>query len=480
MAPDDGIPVPVHDVLRGLALVAEGVDVALCARTWSLSRSEVRAAITELDRQRHRLDAVLLHLVRASAAGDDGAEPGRETRQWLQATLRLTATQARSTVENARTADPDGAALREFGDALAAGEITLEHVDAARRTVDKLPAGVIREHREQISGTLVDSSRRLNGHDTRQVCQHLLGVLAPASSDRLDPMLRERRYCEYALSSAGVLRGTFLLEGHDAATANAVLDHLAAPGGDQQIEHATHQQPLAEISDSRTLAQRRADALATALRLAQTSPQAGTRGAEPPHLLIHTTTDQLAWQPALAARGARGRATPGLASPPHAGGTPCEQTGPISAALLQRAACDAVIQRVVLDHHGALVELRSPHRLANRAQRRALAARDRGCAWPGCSIPAAGCDAHHIVYWSRGGETTLENLVLLCPRHHTEIHCEEWAITMRHGVPWFLPPRHLDPGQQPLRNNLHDHVAEVTRLAQHIQLRLTPEAPDTG
>ncbi len=44
-------------------------------------------------------------------------------------------------------------------------------------------------------------------------------------------------------------------------------------------------------------------------------------------------------------------------------------------------------------------------------------------------------------------------MVLLCPRHHTEIHAQEWTVTMRDGVPWFTPPAWIDPARTPIRNS---------------------------
>ena len=54
------------------------------------------------------------------------------------------------------------------------------------------------------------------------------------------------------------------------------------------------------------------------------------------------------------------------------------------------------------------------------AIRRALAARDGRCQFPGCI--ARRCDAHHLQPWALGGHTSLEGLVLLCRRHHTAVH----------------------------------------------------------
>ena len=68
------------------------------------------------------------------------------------------------------------------------------------------------------------------------------------------------------------------------------------------------------------------------------------------------------------------------------------------------------------------------------------------------TIPAPWCEAHHVTYWSRGGSTGTDNGTLLCSHHHHLIHKEQWSIHMRSGIPWFIPPPHLDPAQTPRRN----------------------------
>jgi 5-methylcytosine-specific restriction endonuclease McrA len=55
------------------------------------------------------------------------------------------------------------------------------------------------------------------------------------------------------------------------------------------------------------------------------------------------------------------------------------------------------------------------------ALRRALDQRDRTCRFPGCTNHVF-VEAHHVVAWARGGETTLANLVLLCTHHHRVVH----------------------------------------------------------
>ena len=92
----------------------------------------------------------------------------------------------------------------------------------------------------------------------------------------------------------------------------------------------------------------------------------------------------------------------------------------VSAETSRRLACDAsvVVMREAPD--GALLDVGRKTRTVPSAIRRALAARDGRCRFPGCS--ARRCDAHHITHWADGGPTSLDNLMLLCRRHHTLLH----------------------------------------------------------
>jgi hypothetical protein len=128
-------------------------------------------------------------------------------------------------------------------------------------------------------------------------------------------------------------------------------------------------------------------------------------------------------------------------------------TGPVAATTLRKLACDADIILTLLGTHGELLDLGRKTRLFTPAQRTALTARDQGCAFPNCTIPAPWCEAHHITYWSQDGPTNLDNGVLLCSAHHHLIHKEQWTITTTNNTPWFTPPKHLDPHQKPQQNH---------------------------
>ena len=95
-------------------------------------------------------------------------------------------------------------------------------------------------------------------------------------------------------------------------------------------------------------------------------------------------------------------------------------------------------------------------RLVTPAIRRALEARDQGCAFPGCRVRATCCEAHHILPWWAGGETALSNLVLLCAHHHGTVEplrfqdrgapATRWTVRIDDdGHPEFTPPARGGP-----------------------------------
>src|SRR5438445_794069 len=107
---------------------------------------------------------------------------------------------------------------------------------------------------------------------------------------------------------------------------------------------------------------------------------------------------------------------------------PLDRTGTaISIDTAARLACDAATL-TSLEQDGDPLRLGRATREPNRAQRRALRRRDGGCRFPGCT-QRRWVQAHHIVHWTNGGPTDLDNLVLLCWRHHRLVHEGGWSMT---------------------------------------------------
>jgi hypothetical protein len=92
---------------------------------------------------------------------------------------------------------------------------------------------------------------------------------------------------------------------------------------------------------------------------------------------------------------------------------------PVPVATMQRLCCDAVLQAVIVNPDGTFDQLCAELRLANRQQRRALAAMYSTCAHPHCSVTLSQCRIHHIVFFERGGKTVLANMTPLRLSHES-------------------------------------------------------------
>jgi len=88
---------------------------------------------------------------------------------------------------------------------------------------------------------------------------------------------------------------------------------------------------------------------------------------------------------------------------------------------VRRIACDGSLLHITEDIAGNPLDIGRKTRAVPPAMRRALQARDAGCRFPGCSHRRF-VDAHHIEHWADGGKTSIDNLVLLCRRHHRLVH----------------------------------------------------------
>jgi Domain of unknown function (DUF222)/HNH endonuclease len=106
------------------------------------------------------------------------------------------------------------------------------------------------------------------------------------------------------------------------------------------------------------------------------------------------------------------------------GGIPGRKAAPRSdlpIETIQRLTCDGSIVRVIEDADGKPLDVGRKQRTVPLAIKRALLSRDRGCTFPGCERTHY-LDAHHIHHWAKGGETSSENLILLCTQHHRLLH----------------------------------------------------------
>ncbi len=458
---------------RLVAQVGTGARALLVAPTFGLTTADKVDALLALEGAGRAVEAARLTMLRA-LDGDDLTEVGATSLPGLLVQrCRTGQGRARADVQAARATDPspvpggggDRGALPRMGDALAEGRVSRDHLDVAVRTLDKVPHRLRREAAEVVDELLVTVSEKHPPRTCENLAAELLDHLDPSRTDRgFDPEAFSRRRLDLVVDSTGMLVVSGQLDPATGARFKAAIDHFSAPlpattaldadgagpgqPGDQEL-------PLGW--DTRTPSQRRADAVGILADRALAG--AGSRGGEPPRVVVQVTTDQLV---ALGAGGSH-------AEQAAAGRAWCEQTGIVTPAVLGRLGCSAVFEKVLLAPSGAVLQLGRAARFASPAQRRALAARDGGCVVPGCERPPNQCDAHHVDGWALGGRTDVDRMALLCGPHHTATHAGVYELVVRGGVPWVRLPASIDPRRPLLRNQVHVHARLARTLGEVVR-----------
>jgi len=116
----------------------------------------------------------------------------------------------------------------------------------------------------------------------------------------------------------------------------------------------------------------------------------------------------------------------------------------VSAETFRRIACDCGLVAVIGDGAGPL-DVGRRTRSISPALRRALRLRDHGCVFPGCRNDRF-LHGHHVQHWLHGGETSMDNLVQLCSRHHHLVHEGGWSVVRGEAGDWTF----VAPGGKPL------------------------------
>ena len=103
----------------------------------------------------------------------------------------------------------------------------------------------------------------------------------------------------------------------------------------------------------------------------------------------------------------------------------------LDAVSLHQLLCDANIHRVITDGGSSILDYGRGTRTIPPALYTSLVLRDLGCRFPGCDRQAQWCEGHHVWHWEHGGPTNMANLVLLCSRHHHQVHLPGWELKLR-------------------------------------------------
>ena len=327
--------------------------------------------------------------------------------------------------------------------AVDAGEVGSDQLRIITKAMAAIPASVDQDTRDLCEAALVEEARYRPANELQTVADQITCRVNPDGSDQ---DLNQADRAEFAIGAA---------RGDGLTPVRGLLDKLAVEHLRQAIEPLAAPKPGDDgTPDPRPAATRRAHALAELMRRWLGLGEGPTSRGVRPHATIVCTLDQLR---------------------DGAGAALLDYAGAAGTGLTRLLTCDSDVTLHVVDEQGRFIDGSKDFRLFNPAQRRALAVRDGGCAWPGCDVPAAWTDAHHIVHWAHGGKTEIDNAVLLCGFHHGYIHrtTNEWTVRLNPDDrrPEFLPPKWIDPEREPRRNRLHDLRPLTIRIPGRVPAR---------
>ena len=359
------------------------------------SDAAVEDDVIEIERGSRALEAERLRrIAELDARGSFARDGYLSMAAWLVHRLRITWSSAGQYVRMAR-------GLRRMPrtrEALTAGDVS---TTAASMLVSARETGAAEFAR--VEETFVRAAATLAPRALRGAIDYWRGAVdRPAAIEDADRKRERRR-----LHISPVLDGMVRVDGNlDPETGQVVITALRA------VVTASR----SGSSDPRTAAQRRADALGEICHQWMDGANRASVAGERPHLTVTVDLDTLE----------------------RRAGRRCDldDTGRIAPEDARRIACDASISRLITVAPSAPVEVGRRTPVVPAALRRSVVVRDGGCRFPGCDRPPGWCDAHHVVHWADGGDTVLENLVLLCRPHHRMVHTR-FSVAMQDGRPAF-------------------------------------------
>ncbi len=229
------------------------------------------------------------------------------------------------------------------------------------------------------------------------------------------------------------------------------------------------------------IAWRRADAL---VRLAQgyrSNKASGKASGNSEKFLVHIHTDLETLKADGA--GAESELEPGGTISAETTRRICCDASTVEWLEADRPSCDAEAHALPQSEHS--VQAQRPHhfqplsvgrktRTIPPAIRRALQRRDGGCRFPGCTATRF-VDAHHIHHWADGGETSMNNLILLCSRHHHSVHEGGFTLEKVEGELRFINTLgHVVPNSA--HGRFRGNADALLGLNHECGIRITPKS----
>lgn len=342
---------------------------------------EIAELAARLDAATHRL---LTCVRQFDESGGWYAQGAVSCAHWLSWRIGLDLATAREKVRVARALG----ALPAVDAALAAGKLSYAKVRALSRVAT--PSN---------EATLLEMALSATGAQLERLCRGYRTALAAEEAPS-----REMRSVRRRVLPSGMVRVEMVLCPDEAALVFRALD-CAREGAPDRAGRNDDRDDVDVSAETAKGLPSRADAV-VALAESYLAGNAGTgNGGERFQVVLHVDQDPLAADGAVAAT--------------------LEDGTQVSAETLRRVACDAGLVAATGD--GAELSIGRRSRTVPPAMRRALRLRDRGCRFPGCTHDRF-LHGHHVKHWLHGGETRVDNLVLLCTRHHRLLHEGGWSM----------------------------------------------------
>ena len=382
---------------------------------WSMDEVEAAETIVELQRAQAKLTAAQARLLaHAERVGVAELVHATSTAAWLRSQVRVTPRQAKRAVGLAKALD-SGRYPATRG-ALAAGELMPDQAQVIVAAVDALPDRVFAEDRARGEAHLVELGRDYDARQLSRLGKHLLEVVDPEVAEqelakRLDAEeAAAARATSFTLfdDGAGKAHGRFTMPSLHGQMLRKLLEGFANPQIPDPIARTVPARgDSSEEEPGEGLRRATCEVMGDALvRLIESYPveKVPASGGLNATVVVTMSLESL--------RDGLGHAT--------VTGADAELSG----ATARRLACAAGVVPAVLDGRSRVLDLGRRSRLATSAQRLAKLIEQQGfCAIDECDRPASWADAHHWKKrWSDGGTTDLDDLILICPRHHTLAH----------------------------------------------------------
>ncbi|MBY4404050.1 DUF222 domain-containing protein [Rhodococcus fascians] len=432
---------------------------------WQLSESELLADAADVSHKIQLLEARRIALVAeidTRVSREKLGFPGPAG--WLSSTTLLSPSKATKIVALAR-------GLKNFpdiADAVNTGSMTIDHAALILTFAETPPKNLPQEGRDIARKAMITAATG-PGARTDRIRAAITKLQDTYGGNKPPPEDTDRN----ELFASKTLNGRLVAKmDFDAITGEKLLTALSP---------LTEPHPAADgTQDDRSPAKRRADAFGLILDRYLATSNRPTEGGEKPHVNLHIRLQDLQSQSSQNNSDITGDETTRAAAESDTDPVAADRgayrdlfgdgmsvgwlpwMGPLSRNTSRQLACDCVLTAIVMDENGNPLNLARTARTVTAKQKRALTARDHGCAFPGCGKPAAWTEGHHIWHWADGGPTDMNNLVLLCGFHHRLVHHSDWELfigTDQH--PWFVPPASVDPYRQPRQSHARagPHIA---------------------